>query len=166
MAREIEYDDSNLQQLFAELEPKRRVQALRGGYRRMANRVRKVAIEHLRSSIRSDRDLEKGIRTIVFKKVVGFRLTVGTKFGKNGKGEAGFHNNRQGMKKPVLIWAEDGTDSRNTKHGRRAAHFTGYMRAYGFMHATARETRGTITEEMRENLVKSITQTAKRYGGK
>ena len=79
MAQSIEYDDKNLQRLFAELEPKRRVQALKGGFRREANQVRKTAINNLRSSINSSKDLEKGVRAIVFKRKAGFRVTVGTK---------------------------------------------------------------------------------------
>ena len=51
MAQSIEYDDKNLQRLFAELEPKRRMQALKGGFRREAYKVRKTAINNLRSSI-------------------------------------------------------------------------------------------------------------------
>ena len=86
MARDIDYDDRNLQQLFADLEPKRRLQAVKGGFRKEANRVRKTAINNLRSSIRTDKDLEKGVRAIVFKRKAGFRVTVGTKkAGKNGK---------------------------------------------------------------------------------
>lgn len=80
MAQSIEYDDKNLQRLFAELEPKRRMQALKGGFRREANKVRKTAINNLRSSISSNKDLEKGVRAIVFKRAAGFRVTVGTKF--------------------------------------------------------------------------------------
>ena len=79
MATSIDYDDRDLQRLFAELEPKRRVQALKGGFRREANQVRKTAINNLRSSINSSKDLEKGVRAIVFKRKAGFRVTVGTK---------------------------------------------------------------------------------------
>ena len=116
MARTIDYNDENLQRLFAELEPKRRLQAIKGGFRKEANQVRKTAINNLRSSIQSNKDLEKGVRAILFKRKAGFRVTVGTKrAGKNGKGEAGFHTNRQGLKKPILIWAEEGTEERKTK---------------------------------------------------
>ena len=76
MATSIDYDDRDLQRLFAELEPKRRVQALKGGFRREANQVRKTAINNLRSSINSSKDLEKGVRAIVFKRKAGFRVTV------------------------------------------------------------------------------------------
>ena len=88
---DIRYDDSNLQRLFSELAPKRRKQALKGAFRKAAKKVRSVAVQNLRSSMNSDRDLERGIRALIWKRKAGFRVTVGTKrAGKNGKGEAGY----------------------------------------------------------------------------
>lgn len=174
MSREIDYDDRNLQQLFAELEPKRRLQAIKGGFRREANQVRKTAINNLRSSLHSNKDLEKGVRTIVFKRKAGFRVTVGTKrAGKNGKGEAGFHTNQQGLKKPVLIWAEDGTQERKTKGngGKRAmrmrsAHRTGRMKRYGFLTQTLNGVRDTVTNNIHNMVIENVEQVAKKYGCK
>lgn len=174
MPREIDYDDRNLQQLFAELEPKRRLQAIKGGFRREANQVRKTAINNLRSSLHSNKDLEKGVRTIVFKRKARFRVTVGTKrAGKNGKGEAGFHTNRQGLKKPVLIWAEDGTQERKTKGngGKRAmrmrsAHRTGRMKRYGFLTQTLNGVRDTVTNNIHNMVIENVEQVAKKYGCK
>ena len=176
MARDIDYDDRNLQQLFADLEPKRRLQAVKGGFRKEANRVRKTAINNLRSSIRTDKDLEKGVRAIVFKRKAGFRVTVGTKkAGKNGKGEAGFHTNRQGLKKPILIWAEDGTEERKTKPKQgtrrraarlRASHRTGRMKRYGFMDRTLKAVRGSVTENIHEMVTENVQKVAKKYGCK
>ena len=176
MARDIDYDDRNLQQLFADLEPKRRLQAVKGGFRKEANRVRKTAINNLRSSIRTDKDLEKGVRAIVFKRKAGFRVTVGTKkAGKNGKGEAGFHTNRQGLKKPILIWAEDGTEERKTKPKQgtrrraarlRASHRTGRMKRYGFMAQTLSSVRDTVTVNIHEMVTENVQKVAKKYGCK
>lgn len=176
MARNIDYDDRNLQQLFADLEPKRRLQAIKGGFRKEANRVRKTAINNLRSSIRTDKDLEKGVRAIVFKRAAGFRVTVGTKkAGKNGKGEAGFHTNRQGLKKPILIWAEDGTEERRTKPKQgtrrraarlRASHSTGRMKRYGFMAQTLNGVRDTVTANIHEMVTENVQNVAKKYGCK
>ena len=176
MARDIDYNDRNLQQLFADLEPKRRLQAIKGGFRKEANRVRKTAINNLRSSIRTDKDLEKGVRAIVFKRAAGFRVTVGTKkAGKNGKGEAGFHTNRQGLKKPVLIWAEDGTAERRTKPKQgtrrrasrlRASHRTGRMKRYGFMAQTLSGVRDTVTANIHEMVTENVQKVAKKYGCK
>lgn len=176
MARTIDYNDENLQRLFAELEPKRRLQAIKGGFRRAANQVRKTAINNLRSSIQSNKDLEKGVRAIVFKRKAGFRVTVGTKrAGKNGKGEAGFHTNRQGLKKPVLIWAEEGTKERQTKPKKgtrrraarlRASHRTGRMKRYGFMAQTLTSVRDTVTTNIHEMVAENVQKVAEKYGCK
>lgn len=176
MSRSIDYNDENLQRLFAELEPKRRLQAIKGGFRREANQVRKTAINNLRSSIQSNKDLEKGVRAIVFKRKAGFRVTVGTKrAGKNGKGEAGFHTNRQGLKKPVLIWAEEGTAERKTKPKQgtrrraarlRASHRTGRMKRYGFMAQTLTSVRDTVTANIHEMVTDNVKRIAEKYGCK
>lgn len=176
MARTIDYNDENLQRLFAELEPKRRLQAIKGGFRKEANQVRKTAINNLRSSIQSNKDLEKGVRVILFKRKAGFRVTVGTKrAGKNGKGEAGFHTNRQGLKKPILIWAEEGTEERKTKPKQgtrrraarlRASHRTGRMKRYGFMAQTLNSVRDTVTDNIHKMVTENIEQVAKKYGCK
>ena len=40
------YDDKNLQRLYGELDEKHRLKALRGAFRKEANRVRKEAINN------------------------------------------------------------------------------------------------------------------------
>ncbi len=159
--RAIEYDESNFKKLYAALDPKQQMKALRRVLRREANKVRKTALNNLRSSIRSDKDLERGVRAIVYRKKVGFRVTVGTKAAnRKGKGERGYHKNRQGLKKPVLIWAEDGTTYRRTRFRiGRAAHTTGYMKRYGFMAKAANQMGDTVKE-----VINSISKIAKRYG--
>ena len=99
---EMIYDDDNLQRLFAELEPKQRLKALRGSFRKQANYVRKVAINNLRGSIHTTRDMEQGVRAIVFKKKAGFRVTVGTRKSRKQDGRSyNYHINRRGLQKPV-----------------------------------------------------------------
>lgn len=178
MGTGIDYDDKELQRLFAELDQKRRVQALKGGFRREANQVRKTAINNLRGKIRSSKDLEKGVRAIVFKRKAGFRVTIGTRRASKGKGEAGFHKNRQGLKKPILIWAEGGaaeggTKDRETKPKqgtrRRAArlrqqHSTGRMRRYGFMEQTLNSVRDTVTQDIHAMVLDNVTKVAEKYG--
>lgn len=178
---DVEIDYHNLQQLFVELEPKRRLQALKSAYRKEATRVRKVAIKNLRGSgLRNSKDLEKGIRTRLLKNKAGIQVTVGTKkANKRGKGESGFHTNRFGQKKPILLWAELGTAERKTKSGggilgilrRRAArkrksHRTGRMRRYGFMEKTNLEVRDTVTNNIRKNIVESVIKISQKYGCK
>lgn len=169
-----QYDDTQLQKLFTEMDVKHRKRALKGAFRREANQVRRTAINNLRSSLHSNRDLEKGIRAIVFKKAAGFRVTIGTKKAnrKTGKGEKGMHINRQGLKKPVLIWAEGGTEQRKTKTktrvfaGERRGHNTGRMKRYGFMRKTQTDVRDKVTADLRNEIVESVTKTANKYGCK
>ena len=169
-----QYDDTQLQKLFTEMDVKHRKRALKGAFRREANQVRRTAINNLRSSLHSNRDLEKGIRAIVFKKAAGFRVTIGTKKAnrKTGKGEKGMHINRQGLKKPVLIWAEGGTEQRKTKTKTRVfvrerrGHKTGRMKRYGFMRKTQTDVRDKVTADLRNEIVESVTKTANKYGCK
>ena len=169
-----QYDDTQLQKLFTEMDVKHRKRALKGAFRREANQVRRTAINNLRSSLHSNRDLEKGIRAIVFKKAAGFRVTIGTKKAnrKTGKGEKGMHINRQGLKKPVLIWAEGGTEQRKTKTKTRVfvrerrGHNRGRMKRYGFMRKTQTDVRDKVTADLRNEIVESVTKTANKYGCK
>lgn len=168
MQASITYDDAKLQQLFAELEPKRRLQTMRAAFRREANAIRKAAINNLRADgPRSSRAMEKGIRAIVYKRTAGFRVTVGT-----GKNDAGMYTNRRGLKKPVLMWAEIGTDRRNTRTRSRVftrsrkGHYTGQMRRYGFMRRTREQVADKVTEELRQEIVNQTIKASKKYGCK
>lgn len=169
---EITYDDRRLQQLFAELEPKRRLQALKGAFRREANEVRKTAVNNLRGKLRSNKDLENGIRAIVFKRTAGFRVTIGTL---KGKRTAGYHLNRQGLLKPVLIWAEEGTQERQTKSKKgnarrasrlRASHRTGRMPRFGFMQQTLSDVKNSVTDDLHTQVRQNVERIAQKYGCK
>ncbi len=174
MASDISYDCRNLQRLFEELTPKRRAQAIKGALRRAANTIRRVAVNNLRSSLNSNRDLERGVRAIVWKRQAGFRVTVGPKAAsrKTGKGERGYHTNRRGLKKPVLMWAEDGTDSRRTKSKTRIftrsrkGHSTGRMKRYGFMARNKSETEANVTSMLHTEIINNVKRVAKKYGCK
>ena len=162
----VTYDDSQLQRLFREMDPKRRTQALKGGFRKEANLVRKQAVISLRATgIRTDRDLEKGIRAVVFRRKPGFKVTVAARRGNmQGKGEKGMHMTRRGVKKPILVWAEMGTAMRRTKGGKRASHSTGRMRKYGFMSDTLRQVRPLVTDDLHRMVRENVERIARKYG--
>lgn len=185
----MRYNDGELQRLFAELDPKQRLKAIKGAFRREANRVRKTAVNNLRSSIRTDKDMEKGVRAVVMKRAAGFRVTIGTKvmkgrykgkrngvrrYGRAKKTWSGFsfHTNRQGKDKPVLIWAEAGTKWRRTKNatryntaqGWRTGKTRGFMKRYGFMAKTLEQVRGTVTDNLHKEVIDNVTRVAKKHG--
>lgn len=183
MARTLEYDDSQLQRLFAELDEKQRAKAMKGAFRTTANLLKRSAVSNLRSSIRSSREMEKGVRALVFKRKLGFRATVGTVLKKSKDKthyttKRGFYMNHQGLEKPVLIWAEDGTKERRLK-GSRGSHRTkrgfrkrylfngayrGRMRAYEFIVKANRQVGPQISQTLQENFRSSVEKTAKKYG--
>lgn len=170
----ITFDDTKLRKLLFELEPKRRMQAVKGAFRKTATKVRKTAASNLRSSgLHAPKGMEKGIRQILYKRTPGFRVTIGTRKAnpKTGKGESGMHVNRRGLKKPILLWAEGGTKPRSTKSrrrifGGRKGHPTGSMPAYKFMEKTRAQVKGNVTDELRQAMEESIIKTARKYGCK
>lgn len=184
MAEQLDFDDSVLRQLVADLEPKRRLRAIRGGIRKEAKRVQKYAILRLKSSgLRVGDNMEKGIRALTFKRRAGFRVTAKARgANRKGKGEAGMYTNRYGYKKPVLHFAESGTAERKTRGsiglikslliGRkrrkslRAAHPTGRMKAYKFMASAIDYMNNTTIENVQILILGELKKAAKKYGGK
>ena len=185
--RTMEYDISELEKLFADLSDKERVKALKGGFRKSAAKVRNAAVSDLRSGMSSNRNLEKGVRSIVFKRTAGFRVTVGTKMkrskSRNGWiGVAGFYENRQVRRnpskyspRPVLIWAEDGTGQRRTKsnsgrHTRmfgtrsRSSHPTGAIKPVRFMVSAKNKVASSVTSDIHENVKDYVVKVAKKHG--
>lgn len=172
------YDDSNLRKLFRELEPKQRKEAFKKAFRKGANKVRKVALGNLRATgLNHATALGKGIRAIVFKRDAGFRVTAASKqANKQGKGERGMHKNRQGLKKPVLPWADRGTVYRRVKKSGQRVRIgnkwvttgirRGLMKRYGFIAKTKSQVESTVTENLRRDMTESIHTIAKKYGCK
>ena len=161
-------DDEKLIKLFQALDPKQRKKAIKGALTRAANLVRKEAQANLKSSkINTSTGLPKGIRRLVYRDKLGFRVTVGT--GKKGVRGA-FHTNRQGKEKPVLLWAEGGTKRRFTVttsrifRRKRRGHPTGSMPRYGFMERTKQEITPKVDALLKNEINLNIQKIAKKYG--
>lgn len=161
-------DDENLVKLFKALDPKQREKALKGALMRAGNLLLKEAQTNLKNKkINTDTGLPKGIRRLIYKKVLGFRVTVGT--GKKGV-RGGFHTNRFGKEKPVLLWAEGGTKKRFTTtltrifRRKRRGHSTGWMPRYGFMEKTRQEMSPQIEALLKKEINLNIQRIAKKYG--
>lgn len=183
MARSLEYDDAQLRELFAQMDEKQRSKAMKSAFRATANLLRRSAISNLRADLHSGRDLERGVRALVFKQKLGFRVTVGTVLRKSKDRtrivtKKGFHLNRAGLEKPVLIWAEDGTKERRLK-GSRGSHRTktgfrkrylfngayrGRMPAFQFIVKANRQVGPQINQTLQESFRASVEKTAKKYG--
>lgn len=136
--------------VFEALDMKTQRRALRGAMRREGNRLKKTATANLRSSgigQGTHRQLSKGfiVRVYPARMGAGFMVTV------KPHGKKGYHLNRQGLEKPVLMWAEEGTNQRKTRSKskffvrKRKGHVTGRMRAYRFL--TRAEASATSVEQ-------------------
>lgn len=168
-------DDEKLFKLFEALDPKQRKKAIKGALTRAGSKLRKAAVENLKSKLpKAGKEMAKGIRRVNYKDKIGFRVTIGTKKRKKGsKGpDYGYYTNSRGLTKPVLIWAEGGTDKRDTKTGsswrgsrrKRRGHYTGRMPRYGFMEKTKTEMAPKVEAMLKEEINLNIQRIAKKYG--
>lgn len=153
----VDYDDSRLWRMFAELERPARLRAVKMAFRREAARVRRVAVDNLRSKVASSRQIERGIRNVVYKRTAGFRVTIGSRAAPKGKSKG------KGGGKPVLIWLEGGTERRFTRRGRRNR---GVIRPVRFMARTLTRVRGTVGADLRRQVIESIIRISRKYGCK
>ena len=112
-----DYTGEEWTQLAKELTPRQMRNALKRSYRAEAKKALGIARRHLHASGMqvkgSQADWDKGIRSHIYSKGGGFMLTVkARRANHSGKGEKSMHQNRKGFKKPVLMWAEEGTIAR------------------------------------------------------
>ena len=161
-------DTINIEQpfreVFAALDLKDQRKALRGAMRLEANRLKKSATANLRSSGLGQgtrQRLDKGFIVRVFPARLGAGFLVKVKPYR----KKGYHLNRQGKEKPVLMWAEEGTKQRKTRTRskffirQRRGHVTGRMRAYRFLtHAEAGATNveANLFNNFQDNLDKAL----------
>lgn len=141
-----EYTGSEWTQLLRRMDGRQIKRSLMGAIRREANKARKIAQARLTTSgldVKGNTsDWKKGIRTRIYpgNKGTGFLVTVKARVAnRKGGAEKSMHTNRFGFRKPVLMWAEEGTSFRRTKSQtrwgirRRKSHSTGRMEAYRFL---------------------------------
>ena len=157
-----QYDGKEWHQLLTLMTSKEIKKSIKGAYRRIGNNARKIAVDKLNSSgIHSTPGLEKSLRLYVYSRGGGFMLT--TKVAKNGKG---IYTNHRGIKKPVLMWAAEGTKKRHTKSRffSRKGHSTGSMRKYGFMDSATVESYKLVESNLQKEIELSVDKIAKKAG--
>lgn len=147
-------------ELFQALDMREQRKAMRSAVRRVGKELRKMAETDIPAS-----GLGAGTRKAVAKslrlRVYPARYGVGFMITTKPHGKEGFHKNRAGKEKPVLMWAAEGTRSRYTRGSiKRSRQFTGRMHNYDFLPIV--EARGTqyvetnLLTELRGNLDKAL----------
>ena len=191
-----DYTGEEWTQLAKELTPRQMRNALKRSYRAEAKKALGIARRHLHASGMqvkgSQADWDKGIRSHIYSKGGGFMLTVkARRANSKGKGEKSMHQNRKGFKKPVLMWAEEGTQRRLSKssnwryehsgswklwarHGasmkpkkrkvRKDGINRGRMRAYGFLEKATPEMFQTVEADLGVEVGAAVEKVAKKCG--
>lgn len=167
--------------VYDTLDMKQQRKAMRAATRSEANVLRKAARQNALSSglgKGTSQDVTKGIfaRTYPERYGAGFMVTV------KPHGSRGIHTNRYGQEKPVMMWAETGTNlrhvgkrkgsykkfssivGRSTKRYRRSGHSTGRMPRYAFMEKTEKENTQGVEARLFDKFQKNVEKEARKNG--
>lgn len=128
--------------LLQQMNPRQLRNAVKSAYRKIAKKNIEVAKGYLGASgLGGDMvALGKTIRPWIYSRGGGFLITVNARRGKaNGKGEKGMYKTSRGAKKPILMWAEDGTEERQSG-GNVSYVYTGNVK-WGSRHGNAYKLR-------------------------
>lgn len=165
----IDVDVNRLWEMLEELDPKQRAKALKQGLRMAARTVRRAAVRNMTSGSPAlqgrTSEVARGIRAVVYRKAIGFRVTVGTK--RTNYKTAARDNKEKAFRRlrVVPLWAEGGTVQRRTRGGLfRKGASRGSMRPYRFMERAERETMPGVETTIRKSIESSIEKTVKKYG--
>ncbi len=145
--------------------------SLKGAYRKVGNEILKVARDKVaQSGIANASKLKKGMRLRVYPRGSGFMITV------KPHGKQGYHLNRFGLQKPVLMWAEEGTKVRYARKGggqvvdmadgkwRTLGRRRGQMPAYHFLDGVEGSGAPIIEREIGARLEEQVLKRAEKAG--
>ena len=188
-----QYTGKEWTQLAKELTPRQLRNSLKRAYRAEAKKALAIARRELGASSMqvqgNQADWDKGIRSHIYSKGGGFLITVKAhRANLKGQGEKSMHENRKGFKKPVLMWAEEGTKPRQRggkkiriKHGIYSTHrsgktrywtetirkggiSTGQMKAYGFLEKATPEMFQAVESDLTVEVGAAVEKVAKKCG--
>lgn len=168
-----QYTGKEWTELLRQMTPKQIRNSVKRAYRAVSKEAVKVAQRNLAASglKSSGGDLKKGIRSYTYSRGGGFLVTVKARAAnRQGKGERGMHTTRKGIKKPILMWAEEGTAKRYTKSKSkwfvrsRSGHSTGKMPAYGFLESAEPAMFSLVEQKLTPEVEKAVEKVARKCG--
>lgn len=159
-------DMDRLERMLGQLTPRQREKGVRAGLRRAAGEWRKTARQQLRAAgLKANRKVDLGIRAAVYRRKLGFKLTIGTKktYTKKARSKRETSDRRLDI---VPLWAEGGTVARRTARSiRRKSRPTGRMPQYEFMEATRRLLGESTARQIQTNVMRMVEKAVKDNGG-
>ena len=174
--RPEDYTGKEWQELLKQMNGRQLRKTLRRAYRAEAKKAVAIAQRQLASSglqvKGSMADWKRGVRSHIYSRGGGFMVTVKARAAsrKTGKGEKSMHTNRYGVKKPILMWAEEGTKTRKTKTQtkwfvrKKKGHSTGRMGAYGFIEKATPEMFKSVEDGLTPEVGKAVQGVARKCG--
>lgn len=177
--RAVKALEQGMASMLQAISPKQQRKAMAGAMRREATRLKKAAQTRVRTSgLNAATGVDQGVYARVYpaRYGAGFMVSV-----KPHGAKKGIHTNRRGLKKPVLLFAEEGTKQRNVgprKHStsswrkgkyatsrwrdyQRTGHSTGRMRPYKFLAMTEQAETPGIEQRLWSQFEKNVAKAAK-----
>lgn len=163
----MEQDPASPLREFSEKMTKRQLRAaVKGGFRKEANEVKKIiASEVSKSGLGNARQVAKGLRVYVNSRGGGFMVNTVP------RGKKGFHRNRFGKEKPVLMWAADGTKERWSKKSYNSRKYKahqkrrmGRMTRYDYITKAERPATEHVEKHLLREVDEAVLKAAKKAG--
>lgn len=148
--------------LLREMNVRQLRNSLKKAYRGEAKKQLTIAQGYAaRTGMHNAAALAKTVYSYVYSRGGGFQITVKG----NKKNDKGMYRNSKGRLKPVMMWAEDGTESRSTRNGGlRRAHTTGSCTQYGFLAKAEAEMFSAAEVDLLPEVEAAVTKIARKAG--
>ena len=173
--------------IFEVTDVKTQRNALRGSMRSEARNVKEIAKGYIRSIAkgkkgRSLSQATSGIENGIYERVYPAKYGSGFMVSVIPHGRKGYHINRQGLEKPVLMWAETGTRKRHrgprkgsvkswsrltgtmTRKYDRTGAYTGFMPEYGFLEKAEKAAASGVENRLFSKFEDNLERAARRKG--
>ncbi len=144
---------------------------LKDAYRRTGKKIASIAKMSVQAGgINDAGKLSRGVRVRVYPRGGGFMITV------KPHGKQGFIKTRRGVEKPVLMWAEEGTKSRQTRGGKNGyliktdegyrwvGKNRGKMPAYHFLKEAEAQGAAIVEQEVGKEIEDATVRRAQKLG--
>lgn len=170
-------DDTEIRDMFAELEPKRRKQAFRRATSSSLNVIKKQTVKNLKSNLGAsavnhvdqyNNSLKKGVKVKVNKDCMGGTIHIMGNY-KLKWFELGTKN-RYNFKKSSSSWSKHKIKGGRYEYRKikgvslKKKRFTGHITAYHFFRDARQSTEKLVIQNLDKELAKSVEKINRKYG--
>lgn len=151
------YDGREWTELLRAMRPRDVRASLKAAYRREGGKVAAMARARLAGSgLRNAGGMKRSVRVRVYSRGGGFMVTV------KPHGQSGYYTNSAGKRKPVAMWAEEGTRPRSRRWW--TGGFTGSMPGYHFMARAESDAAPMVERDLGGEVEAAVMRRAAKLG--